>query len=91
MEELVTRKKLAMPSVVPNYFTLKLREISNKAYAKKESHPYSRILGDNTLSYLMIDILKKYLIDRPKGNFEGAEWKEDLLRMEKNHEPIIHW
>lgn len=86
---LVTRKKMAMPSVLPTSF----KNIIN-ALAKKESrcsqNPYKNILRQNSLNIMMLDLFHKYYTTRPLESVDLIEWKEDLEKLERN-ERIIHW
>lgn len=89
LSSLITRKKLAMPSVITTSFmdtvtTLAAMEI------KYSDNPYKGILKEKALNIMMLDIFHKYYTLRPLNNTCEEEWKEDILKIKKN-ESIIHW
>ncbi|MBR1760048.1 MAG: asparagine synthase [Schwartzia sp.] len=89
LASLVLRKKLAMPSVIPKCFLDRLHGISS-AY-KDCKHPYGELLDFSSVNCMMFDILHKYFTLAPMESPDAAEWEEDIERMEKFHEPIVHW
>lgn len=89
LEGLITRKKQAMPSVVPNSLSCQIEKLA----AVSEIHsnnPYKEILRGNKTSILMMDIFHKYYTLRPLEKVNLTEWKEDIERMNRN-EYFIHW
>lgn len=86
---LVTRKKLAMPSVIPNSFSEGLMIMARKE-SKHSDSPFMNILGNKPLNVFMLDVFHKYYTSQPMKPVNVEEWREDLARIE-NDECIIHW
>lgn len=89
LDGLVTRKKLAMPSVVPNSLSQQIEKLAIIS-EQLSNNPYKDILRGNKTSILMLDIFHKYYTLRPleRGNIE--EWREDVERISRN-EYFVHW
>ena len=86
---LVSRKKMAMPSSVPNNFMKRLHKLS--LVYKRCNHPYAHLLGFSPMNIMMFDILHKYFTLSPIDVPEVAEWEQDMERMRRSHEPIVYW
>ena len=89
LSRLVTRKKLAMPSVLPTSFKNIVNSLANKE-SRCSQNPYKDILRRNPLNIMMLDLFHKYYTARPLERIDWKEWKEDLAKLERN-ESIIHW
>lgn len=89
--DLMKRKKLAMPSVVPVTFIDRLREIATASYSNTTQHPFYDCIGSDPLNYLIFDVLHKYFTQRPLDTSFNEEWMLDIERMVKKHEGVIHW
>ena len=89
LSELISRKKSAMPSVIPISFMKKINSIA-KCEACNSENPYWNILQDKPLNILLLDVLHKYYTLRPLEKIDILEWKEDLERIDRN-ERIVHW
>ena len=89
LSRLMTRKKLAMPSVVTIDFMKKLYLLAEKE-AKMSNNPYSNILKGKPLNIFMLDVFHKYYTLNPMKPIDVDMWKEDLTRIE-NGESIIYW
>ena len=86
---LITRKKLAMPSVITTSFTDTISTLAARE-AKYSDNPYKRILKERDLNIMMLDIFHKYYTLRPLDDISEQEWQEDMVKIRKN-ESIIHW
>lgn len=89
LPELISRKKSAMPSVIPPSFMKKINSIAERESCNSEN-PYRNILRDKPLNILLLDVLHKYYTLRPLEKIDILEWKEDLERISRN-ERIVHW
>lgn len=89
LAELVTRKKQAMPSVIPNSLKRQINELSLVG-ADLSKNPYFDVLKGNKTSIFMLDIFHKYYTLRPLEKIDLNEWREDIERIRKN-EYFIHW
>lgn len=89
LAELVTRKKQAMPSVVPYSFNRQINALALMG-AELSKNPYSDILKGNKASILMLDIFHKYYTLRPLEKIDLDEWRDDVERIRRN-EYFIHW
>lgn len=89
LEGLITRKKQAMPSVIPGTLSQQIEKIAIMAEALS-NNPYKTILGENKTSVLMLDIFHKYYTLRPLQEVNLEEWKEDIERISRN-EYFVHW
>lgn len=89
LSELISRKKSAMPSVIPISFMKKINSIAEREACNSEN-PYRNILQDKPLNILLLDVLHKYYTLRPLEKIDILEWKEDLERINRN-ERIVHW
>ena len=89
LSSLITRKKLAMPSVVTQEFIDKLNRLAEKE-SIKSNNPYRKLLGENALNVMMLDVFHKYFTLQPLKNVSIDMWKEDLEIIEHG-ESIIHW
>lgn len=86
---LITRKKLAMPSVVPDEFYKKLISIAEKE-ANISNNPFKEIIGRSPLNVFMMDVFHKYYTLHPLKKVDIETWLEDLVMID-NGESIIHW
>lgn len=91
LEDLAKRKKLAMPSVITLEYYSTINSIAKSVYSDGFSHPYSPYLGESPLNKLLFDIFYKYFVLNPLSKPDLDNWNEDLNKMVKNNEPIIHW
>lgn len=89
LEGLITRKKLAMPSVVPNSLSQQIERIANNA-EPLSNNPYKNLLRGNKTSIFMLDIFHKYYTLRPLKKVDLQEWNEDVERISRN-EYFVHW
>lgn len=89
LEGLITRKKQAMPSVVPSSLSQQIEKIAIMA-EPFSNNPYKILLGENKTSILMLDIFHKYYTLRPLKKVDLEEWKEDVERISRN-EYFVHW
>lgn len=89
LEGLITRKKQAMPSVVPNSSSQQIGKLAFMA-EPLSNNPYKNLLGKNKTSILMLDIFHKYYTLRPLEKVDLEEWREDVERISRN-EYFIHW
>lgn len=89
LSSLITRNKLAMPSVVTQEFIYKLNSLADKE-SRKSNNPYRKFLGKNALNVMMLDVFHKYFTLQPLKNISIDMWEEDLEMIEHG-ESIIHW
>lgn len=89
LSELVTRKKMAMPSVITKSFSNKIGDLAFLE-AGISKNPYIDILKGNKMNVLMLDIFHKYYTLRPLEKIDLDEWQDDIERIQKN-ECFIHW
>lgn len=89
LSELMTRKKMAMPSVLPCSFTGHLNFIAERA-AVHSQNPYRNILRNKPLNIFILDVFHKYYTLRPLEKIDNLEWQEDLQKVLK-YECIVHW
>ena len=89
LDRLITRKKQAMPSVVPNSISRQIEKLAIIG-ALISNNPYKNLLRENKTSILMLDIFHKYYTLRPLEKVDIEEWKEDVERIRRN-EYFIHW
>ena len=89
LSKLVTRKKMAMPSVITQAFHNTLNNIAEKA-SKLSDCPYKGLLKNKSLNIFMLDLFHKYYTLRPLDKVDEEEWLNDLSRIEKN-ESFVHW
>lgn len=90
LEGLVTRKKLAMPSVMPLSLMETFRKAAENAY-QGQNHPFRDCLNGNPLSLMMLDVLHKYYTLAPLDTPNQEAWDEDWFRLVNHHERIVHW
>ncbi len=86
--DLLSRKKLAMPSVVPSVMSESLLKMT-LSY-ENHSHPYGEYLKFSPFNCMMFDIFHKYFTLNPRKNINTDEWEEDVERMTKFNEPIVY-
>lgn len=86
---LITRKKLAMPSVITDDFYQKLSYLAEKE-AKVSNNPFCEVLGKKPLNIFMLDVFHKYYTLQPMESINSEMWQEDLVKTE-NGACIIHW
>ena len=86
---LITRKKLAMPSVVTNSFYSKINKLAEKEIILSKN-PFKEILGNHPLNTFMLDVFHKYYTMKPLEDISVDMWKEDLVKID-NGECIIYW
>ena len=89
LSNLITRRKLAMPSVVTSTFMDRMKVLAVNE-SNKSNNPYKKQLKGNQINILMLDVFHKYFTTRPLKAVNEEEWREDLERITKN-ESIIHW
>ena len=89
LHNLITRKKLAMPSVVTNNCYVQINTLAEKA-SKISNNPFKEVLGNKPLNIFMLDILHKYYTLNPMGSIDIDMWKEDMEKV-YNNECIVHW
>ena len=89
LSNLITRKKLAMPSVVTASFTDALTALATME-ARHSDNPFRKLLKEQPLNIMMLDVFHKYYTCRPLDDVCTDEWQEDMLRIKKD-ERIIHW
>lgn len=88
-EGIITRKKQAMPSVVPSSLIQQIEKIAIMA-EPLSNNPYKNLLGEKKSSILMLDIFHKYYTLRPLKKVDLEEWREDIERISRN-EYFVHW
>lgn len=91
LEFIVTRKKAAMPNVITTHLVDKIANLAKQAYTNIQKHPFAEIFEYDPIACLHVDIFMKYVLLDNKQLDITNEWKQDIERMTKYNEPIIHW
>lgn len=89
LDGLITRKKQAMPSVVPNSISQQIEKLAIMA-EPFSNNPYKNLLREKKTSILMLDIFHKYYTLHPLETVDIEEWREDVERISRN-EYFVHW
>ena len=91
LEFIVTRKKAAMPSVITTQLVDKIANLAKQAYTNIQKHPFAETFEYDPVTCLHFDIFMKYVVLNNKQLDIADEWRQDIERMAKYNEPIVHW
>ena len=80
-----------MPNVITTHLVDKIANLAKQAYTNIQKHPFAEIFEYDPIACLHVDIFMKYVLLDNKQLDITNEWKQDIERMTKYNEPIIHW
>ena len=68
-----------------------MKDIAHRLNAYIQKHPFAETFEYDPVTCLHFDIFMKYVVLNNKQLDIINEWKQDIERMAKYNEPIVHW